>query len=121
MKTVKKEPITAFIITLKELSNKENGIVFVDTRGNKCIDYIKNIGLTLNEAKQEIAELKETELVKGPEKDRDREGVIWVFKKKIKEKDTYIKLKLETNENQRFIKCISFHEYTKKGEQNEQN
>lgn len=61
----------------------------------------------IEEAWNYVLSLTPSHYHSGPAKDRDRpEGAdIWVFKRKINEIDTYIKLKIDD----RGCVCISFH------------
>lgn len=62
-------------------------------------------------------DLKPSDYISGPEEDRNSpsEKDIWIFKKQYDRgngeiSDLYIKLKLIYNNNEYYIKCISFHE-----------
>ena len=67
-------------------------------------------GLTIQDVKDTILSLTCADYIDGPEKDRDAHGSVWIFKKELENKIIYIKLKIETNNNEQKLKCLSFHE-----------
>lgn len=67
-------------------------------------------GLTIQDVKDTILSLTCADYISGPEKDRDAHGSVWIFKKELENKIIYIKLKIETNNNEQKLKCLSFHE-----------
>ena len=67
--------------------------------------------MTIVDAKDEILSLKAKDYYKGPKQDFDvsQPGDIWEFKKQIEGKQFYIKLKIQIQEDETILKCLSFH------------
>ncbi|MGL4821249.1 MAG: hypothetical protein ACRC5C_14950 [Bacilli bacterium] len=74
----------------------------------KWIEALMDIGLTdLGQCWQEILDLGPEHYDSGPHVDRDfSQHTVWVFKKEINGRLTYIKLKID----ERGCVCLSFHE-----------
>ena len=77
---------------------------------SKNIRTLTNLGLTWEDAKEEIYKLGVNEYVSGPDADRDRPGTddFWKFKKVISGFTIYIKFKVEYM-NDGKVKVVSFH------------
>lgn len=75
---------------------------------NRCT--LSQLGLTWQDAKNEIYELTEQNYHSGPMTDRDnpQSDRFWVFKKNIDGNIIYIKFKVMYLEDQR-VKVVSFH------------
>jgi len=87
--------------------SKGRGLDVVNRREN--IDTLARMGLTKRNLKEEIMTLSVENYCQGPEPDRDKPGVIWVFGKQIGAEEIYIKLKLAQVGSEKIAKCISFH------------
>ncbi len=74
-----KEEVAAFLKKFKKFA-KEAGMYFIDRQVNNTA--LTSLGLTKNDAKQEIMTLSVTNYCKGPEPDHNEPGDIWVFGKK---------------------------------------
>lgn len=83
---------------------------FVPRRKN--LQSLANYGLTVIDAKEEIYNLGAGDYHKGPKRDFEnyRSGDIWEFKKEIKGKKFYIKLKISQDSGEEVLKCLGFHE-----------
>lgn len=68
------------------------------------------LGLTWEDAKEEIYSLKTQNYISGPEPDRNRPGsdMLWIFKKTVLGNVLYIKFKVEYLCDGS-VKVISFH------------
>ncbi len=73
---------------------------------------IADIGITKAQARAEVSGLQIRNYCNGPEDDKDVKNgageVVWVFTKRIMNKNAYIKIKI-VNKNCSFVKCLSFH------------
>lgn len=76
----------------------------------KNLDTLAQLGITWNDAKDEIYALTAKDYFQGPEVDRDLLGSdpFWMFKKIVNGKIIYIKFKV-LYRNDRSIKLVSFH------------
>jgi hypothetical protein len=82
-------------------------IIFIDSR-EKNIQSLADLNIVPLERKKIISELSYKDYNKGPEVDHGFiEREIWVFGKKVKKKEVYIKISMGM-ENSPVI-CISFH------------
>lgn len=97
-----------FLLKIKSLLSQEGHLKLVDR--DNCLGFITNHGFTLEEVKTIIMSLTMSDLIKGPEKDHNGEGAVWVFKKEYDGMMLYIKLKLESELEKEMVKLISFHE-----------
>lgn len=77
---------------------------------SKNINSLTKHGLLVSDVKKCLLELRPSDYCSGPEKDRDANGDIWVYKKIINGTQFYIKLKIVYENNKEELKCISFHE-----------
>lgn len=104
----KREEIRNFLNQANRLL-KNDDYDFVPRRKN--LMDLAAVGLSVLDAKEEISSLKLSDYHKGPKRDFDssRPGEIWEFKKRIKNKRFYIKLKITTQGNRTILKCLSFH------------
>ncbi len=84
--------------------------VFVSRRKN--MQALAYHGMTLVDVKDEIMGLVVEDYYKGPKQDFDLEqsGDIWEFKKDIDGKQFYVKLKIQKQNGEDILKCLSFHE-----------
>lgn len=79
----------------------------------KCMQSLARHGLTISEAKDHLLTLTTENYYKGPkpDKDPDKPGNIWEFKKIINQVTFYIKLKIDSNGHlESELKCLGFHE-----------
>lgn len=105
-----------FLLDVKKLvsSDKKDFIKrsYRDSEGKtiRWIEALLTIGLTeISQVWDEILDLAISDFHEGPCLDHDRPNdgkIIWIFKKEINEKQTYIKLKID----KRGCVCLSFHE-----------
>ena len=82
---------------------------FINRRKN--LQALAQNGLTLADAKDEILDLVVNDYYDGPKQDYDtnQPGDIWIFRKIIDDKIFYIKLKINMENSDDILKCISFH------------
>ena len=73
-------------------------------------DTLSRLGLTWQDAKDEIYELEPKHYYQGPSTDRDHPSSdkFWVFKKRVEGEVLYIKFKVLYQEDGR-VKLVSFH------------
>ena len=77
----------------------------------KNMDSISNLGLTIQDVKNELLSLEFKDYQSGPEGDYSYSGDIWIFKRKLGTTELYIKLKIDiANDGTEILKCLSFHE-----------
>ncbi len=79
----------------------------------KCLQSLAEHGLMIADAKDYLLSLSVKDYYKGPkpDKDPDKPGDIWEFKKIIKNVRFYIKLKIDRNGRlESELKCLGFHE-----------
>ena len=76
----------------------------------KNLKTLAKMGITWEDAKDEIYELTLSNYVKGPMKDRDfpDTDLFWVFKKQMNGQLIYIKFKILYSEDSS-LKLVSFH------------
>lgn len=74
------------------------------------LQALAQFNLTIPDVKDEILTLEIGHYYSGPKRDFDREGVIWEFEKDLDGFRFYIKLKIDIEEGERILKCLSFHE-----------
>ena len=94
---------------LKEFKTKLNiwGIVFRDDRG-KNAQTLLDLEITPNKRKEIISKLEVTDYSQGPIEEILYGGSdMWVFGKKVKKKEVYIKITMGSQNNKTI--CISFH------------
>lgn len=89
----------------------ESGRLFVIPR-EKNNDFLAEYGMMPEEREKIIAGLTPAEYESGPEEDRDNPGEkdIWKFNKEYLGKQIHIKVKLILENDQYYVKCISFHD-----------
>ena len=77
----------------------------------KNLDSLSNLGLTIQDVKNELLSLELKDYQRGPEVDYSYSGDIWIFKRNIGNTQLYIKLKIDiANDGTEILKCLSFHE-----------
>ncbi|TFW48020.1 hypothetical protein [Bacillus sp. 005/A4HT-01/001] len=107
------DAVKRVIHSLKEAKTNEGRIIVRITR--KTEEFLGKIGWKEIHIKQELSELTLKNYSNGPENNQGnsgtKKGQIWVFGRKIKNFNVYIKLHLVPLEGKetRFV-CISFHE-----------
>lgn len=77
----------------------------------KNLDSITAVGMTFDDAYDEIEQLTLSDYIEGPEDDTDRPetGKLCIFKKIIYNKLFYIKIKIDTSKGDDILKVLSFH------------
>jgi hypothetical protein len=68
-----------------------------------------DLSLTRGNVTDEIMDLSVLDYVSGPDPDRKRGGVFWIFGKTIQGREVYVKLKLIESEEADIPLCVSFH------------
>ncbi len=106
MDDLKQLKTALFLKEFKQLI-QENGLYIVNRLYNQ--KSLADLGITKKDCKKEIIGLSVTDYCNGPQPDTDRPGVIWVFGKKIADKEVYIKVKIAPVGTDKIAKCISFH------------
>ncbi len=101
--------ISSYLAQVKKLM-AVGKYVFVPRRKN--MQALAYHGMTLVDVKDEIMGLVVEDYYKGPKQDFDLEqsGDIWEFKKDIDGKQFYVKLKIQKQNGEDILKCLSFHE-----------
>ena len=96
--------ITLFLMLFKELSQKD----FTFAERKKSLDTMARLGITVQQAKDEILELTYQDYYRGPIPDADSKGgEYWEFGKTICGEQVFIKLKADLKHGVAI--CFSFH------------
>jgi hypothetical protein len=103
----KREKIAKFLKEFKRIATTGRGLHLIPRAEN--IACLAELGITKKNQKEEIMNLSAEDYCEGPEPDKDRPGVIWVFGKRISGKEVYIKLKIAQVGRETIAKCLSFH------------
>ena len=101
----------SYLVSKKiETNNKEKiwDIYILDSRPKNSIQHLADIGITSNKRKEIIFDLEIENYNQGPLPETQFGGKeMWIFGKKIKRFDVYIKLTIVDTTNKAI--CISFH------------
>ena len=96
--------ITLFLKLFKEFA--QDNFTFVERE--KCLGTIAHLGITIQQAKEEILGLTYEDYCRGPILDKKRKGEeFWEFGKTIGENEIFIRLKVVLQH--KMAKCQSFH------------
>ena len=96
--------VTLFLILFKEFA--QNKFIFAER--DKSLDTIARLGITIQQAKQEILGLTYEDYYRGPIPDTGpKGGEYWEFGKTICDQEIFIKLK--TVPKHSVAVCFSFH------------
>lgn len=98
--------------TVEEVINfcQNNPIYIVDRVDGKNKKFIREVKMSIDEAIDEIRNLRKEFLFKGPFLDRDiKENYLYEFHKHVRGKWCYIKLTIDDKKNV-VVRVISFHE-----------
>jgi hypothetical protein len=102
----KEEEVNLFLKEFK-LVAKTRGIDFIPRQ--EFISTLTLLGITRQNCQDEVLSLSVDDYCQGPDDDRDRPGKVWVFGKRIEDREFYIKLKLAKVGEEMIAKCLSFH------------
>jgi hypothetical protein len=103
-----KEEVAEFLREFKKLISINHDVDFYERPERNST--LLHLGWTKAVFIQELQGLSVEDYCSGPDKDRNRPGVIWVFGKEINGHEYYIKLKIVDMKPLRFARCFSFHE-----------
>ena len=106
MDDLKQLKTALFLKEFKQLI-QEKGLYIVNRLDHQ--KSLADLGITKKDCKKEIIGLSVTDYCNGPQPDTDRPGEVWVFGKKIADKEVYIKVKNAQVGTDKIAKCISFH------------
>lgn len=85
----------------------------IETHGSRRKNMISivAVGMTFDDVYDEINQLTLNDYIAGPEDDRDRPGTgkICKFKKVLYNRLFYIKIKIDTSDENDILKVLSFH------------
>jgi len=98
--------------SIEEVLNfcKSERIVIVNREDLKNEKFLAAVQMSIEEAKEEIRNLRKEFLYRGPFLDKDRpNNYLYEFHKRIKSKWCYIKLTIDDKKNV-VVKVISLHE-----------
>jgi len=101
--------VAIFLKEFKKIMTETEGRGLDIVNRQENLASLLGLGLTKKNAEHEILSLSVSDYCSGPDPDEDREGNIWVFGKKIRESEVYIKLKIAEVDGVKIAKCISFH------------
>ncbi len=105
MKYAEKYQITLFLFKFKGLA--QNNFIFAERE--KSLDTMARLGITVQQAKEEILGLTDEDYYRGPIPDTDpkKGGEYWEFGKLICGQEIFIKLKTISEHGAAI--CFSFH------------
>jgi len=96
--------VKLFLFQFKEFAQKN----FSFAERNKSLDTIARLGITIQQAKDEILGLTYEDYYRGPIPDKDRKGEeFWEFGKTISGEHVFIKLKAKSKHGVAI--CFAFH------------
>lgn len=76
-------------------------------------EFLLRLGITEENQEKEILALTVEDYCEGPKRDRSMAGDVWIFGKKIREVEVYIKLKIAEVQGEKIARCLSFHKAKK--------
>ncbi|MCW8935167.1 MAG: hypothetical protein OQK98_10620 [Gammaproteobacteria bacterium] len=103
---MKQDKVVEFLRNFKHATSERG--VFIIPRDSTLLT-LKQLGMTKRNLQDELLALSLTNYSKGPERDRDQVGELWIFGKVIARHEMYIKLKIFNVDSEYHAKCISFH------------
>ncbi len=104
MRSAQAYQVKLFLFQFKEFA--QNNFTFIERE--KCLDPIARLGITIQQAKQEILELTYEDYYRGPIPDTGpKGGEYWEFGKTICGREIFIKLKNVLTHG--VAVCFSFH------------
>jgi hypothetical protein len=101
--------VRKFLLDFKQAATTGNSGIFIAPRKGVTRQTLRQLGLTKHNLEETLLGLSVVDYCKGPEQDRDQPGDVWVFGKRIKGQELYIKLKVAQVNGSYIAKCISFH------------
>ena len=104
MRDVERWKVTLFLFQFKEFAQKN----FSFAEWDKSLDTIARLGITIQQAKDEILGLTYEDYYRGPIPDKDHKGEeFWEFGRIICGEEIFIKLKTVSKHS--VAVCFSFH------------
>ena len=103
----KREKVAKFLKKFKKIATTGRGLDLIPRAEN--IACLAELRITKKNQKEEIMNLTVDDYCEGPEPDKDRPGEVWLFGKRISDKEVYIKLKIAQVGKETIAKCLSFH------------
>lgn len=92
-------------LAIVRYSISNNNFRFADRK--ETLDGIAQLGITIEQAVEEVNTLTYQDYYRGPSKDHNRDGRdVWEFVKDLDEEKAYIKLKIDSSG----CLCLSFHD-----------
>lgn len=103
------DSVNKFLREFKVLlaSQKQNDVYDADREKNK--QALLDLGVTRIDRRDIILALSAADYHKGPLRDRDRPGEVWIFGCLVSGKEIYVKLKISGGGDNRNPICLSFH------------
>lgn len=106
--------VSNFLDDLKIILNNQKSKLKIYPREDKELEYttkycLQELNFTSNDVKNELKKLTVDSYVETCDDERNKKSNrYYVFYKKIKGKDIYIKVKIESRDNKSVL-CMSFH------------
>jgi hypothetical protein len=100
-------PVRDFLLEFKKAVTSASGVYLVPREDS--LATLQHLGLTKKNLEEILLSLSVADYCRGPEADRDREGQLWIFGKRLRGHEIYIKLKVAMVAGKKIAKCISFH------------
>lgn len=104
---LRKKRVDQFLEDMKSTIN-QRGYAF-DGNREKNRDTLLELDLPRKERDKALLSLSSEDYCQGPEKEERGKGSVWVFGKKIKGREIYIKLIVVRRNIGLFVICRSFH------------
>lgn len=100
-------PVRDFLLEFKKAVTQASGVYLVPREDT--LATLQHLGLTKKNLEEILLSLSVVDYCCGPEADRDREGQLRIFGKRLRGHEIYIKLKVAMVGGKKIAKCISFH------------
>ena len=85
-------PVRDFLLDFKKAVTHDSGVYLVPREDT--LATLQHLGLTKRNLEEILLSLCVADYCRGPEADRDRDGQLWIFGKRLHGHDIYIKLKV---------------------------
>jgi len=100
--------LRAVKLALQKNSPTELTLTFSTIR-EKNMNTLAVLEMDVEDSREVVLSLTPDDYCSGPCKDSDIKGNLWVFGKRVKGKEVYIKLKLSGDERSQSVRILSFH------------
>jgi hypothetical protein len=108
----KREEVLQFLYSIKLIlqnSNPDEQKWTISTVRDKNLECMAKLELKHDDIKDILMSLTPLDYCEGPITDSKIEGLLWIFGKKLKGNEIYIKLKLYGDNKVQMLRVLSFH------------